>query len=767
MSNTRSSKMPATLLRGATKVMITLTAMLMLHQQLMAQQPADWVNPFIGTTNYGATFPGPVLPFGMVSIVPFNVAPLEGNEFSNTDNWCSNPYVYNNKLMTGFTHVNLSGVGCPDLGSIIIMPTTGDLEVDKDKYATSLSNEFARTGFYSARLDRYNIDAEASVTHRSGISRYTFNDGGQANILLNLGHGLTNESGAVVKMVSNNQIEGYKLLGTFCYNEDAVFPVYFVVEFSKPANRRGYWKKQPTLPGYRHEWSSTSGQYKLYESYHREMAGEDIGTYYTFNVEAGESILVKVGVSYVSIENARENLQTEQDGFDLEKVARDAFLKWNEKLSVIEVEGGTDDDKVMFYSALYHMLIHPTVFNDVNGQYPAMESPETANITGGNRHTVFSLWDTYRTVHPLLTLAYPQHQTDMINSMLSMYDQHGWLPKWELYSRETHVMQGDPALIVIADSYLRGLKDFDIEKAYEAMIKSATTEGKSNFIRPDNDFYAEHFYMPFEKPFDNSVAQALELFVADYSLSQLAKALGKTDDHQKFYQRSLGYKKYFDKEYGLLRPLLTDGTFMPGFDPTQGENFEPVHGFHEGSSWQYSFAIPQDIDGLVKLHGRKQFVEKLEYCFNEGLYDMGNEPNMGYPYLFNFVRGEEWRTQKHVRNIIRTYYGAGPDGLPGNDDTGTMSAWLLYGMMGFYPISPGNPVYTISSPIFDKVTIHLDSRYYTNDRIVIETENNSPENIYIQRMEMGGRNLRNYTISHQELIDKGHLKIYLGNKPQK
>jgi predicted alpha-1,2-mannosidase len=746
---------------------LTLATLIISSQFIWAQQPADWVNPFIGTTNYGATFPGPVVPFGLVSIVPYNVAPLPGNEYSNTDNWCSNPYVYNNEMMTGFTHVNLSGVGCPDLGSIIIMPTMGELEVDHSKYATSMSNEVAKAGFYSAHLDRYNIDAVASTTHRTGITRFTFNEAGQSNILLNLGHGLTNESGAFVRMVSDTEMEGYKLLGTFCYNEEAVFPVYFVVELSKPANRRGYWKKQPTLPGYRHVWSTTSGQYKIYETYHREMVGDDIGSWYTFDVEAGEVIEVKVGVSYVSIENARQNLEAEQDGFNLEKIAQDAFNQWNEKLSAIEVEGGSDDDKVMFYTALYHMLIHPTIFNDVNGEYPAMESPETATITNGNRHTVFSLWDTYRTVHPLLTLVYPQNQIDMINSMLMMYDEHGWLPKWELYSRETHVMQGDPALIVIADSWLRGLRDFDVDKAYEAMIKSATTPGKYNFIRPDNDFYAEHYYLPFLEPYDNSVAQALELYVADYSLSQLAQALGKKDDHRKFHRRSLGYKKYFDPHYGLLRPVLPDGTFMPGFDPVQGENFESVHGFHEGSSWQYSFAIPHDIDGLIRLHGRRNFVDRLEYVFNEGLYDMGNEPNMGYPYLFNFVRGEEWRTQKHMRNIIRTYFGAGPDGLPGNDDTGTMSAWLMYGMMGFYPITPGNPVYTLSSPIFDKVTIHLDPKYYDNDKIVIEAVNNSPENIYIQRMELGGRNLRNYTISHQDLVEKGHLKIYLGPNPKR
>lgn len=735
--------------------------------KLTAKEPAAWVDPFIGTSNYGATFPGPVMPWGMVSVVPFNVSPAKGNEYSNTNDWCSNPYVHPNKVMTGFSNVNLSGVGCPDLGSILLMPLSGELQVDHALYGTTYSQESARPGYYSSFLDRYAIQAEATTTQRTGISRYTFPKG-EAHILLNLGHGLTNESGAYMRMVSDTEIEGYKLMGTFCYNPDAVFPVYFVAEFSKPALNRGYWKEQKKLPGHRHSWDATSGTFKIYNNYFKEMAGENIGAWYSFNTEEGEQIEVKIGVSYVSIENARENLRSEQSGFAFDETAENAWKEWNKQLSTIEVEGGSEADKTKFYTALYHLLIHPNILQDANGMYPAMESPEINQVSDRNRYTVFSLWDTYRSVHPLLSLLYPEQQLGMVHSMLDMYKEGGWLPKWELYSRETNVMNGDPALIVLADTYLRGLTDFDIETAYAAMMKSATTPSAKNRMRPFNDFYLKNHYIPFTSDYDNSVSEALELYVADYNLSQLAKALGKKEDHKALRERSLGYKKYFDKDYGLLRPVMPDGSFMPGFNPIMGENFEPVHGFHEGNSWQYSFAVPHDMPGLIRLMGGdKKFIHQLETCFSEEHFDMGNEPDMGYPFLFNYLKGEEWRSQRTVRNCINTYFNTGPAGLPGNDDTGTMSAWLIYSMMGFYPITPGNPVYTLASPVFDKVTIHLNGNYYKNNQIIIETINNAPENIYIQKMQLDGQPLNKFFISHEELVNHQHLKFFLGPTPKK
>ncbi len=728
-----------------------------------SQTPADYVNPFIGTSNYGATYPGAVAPSGMVSVVPYNVSKNEGNKLNTDVGWLSNPYVYQNKTLTGFSHVNLSGVGCPDFGSILLMPTSGNLEVDYRKYGSIYSDEKAVPGYYSNKLDRYHIKTEMTATTRSSISRYTFPEG-EANILLNLGHGLTNESGALLKMVSDTEVEGFKLLGTFCYNPNAVFPVYFVVQFSKPPLKKGYWKKMEELPGPRSQWSKTSGKYKLYPVYFKEIAGDDIGAYFSWNTTEGEQIEVKVGISYVSIQNARENLNLELSKTNFEELRQQTFNAWNDELSKIKVEGGTRDDKTIFYTALYHILLHPNILQDVNGEYPAMESPLILNQQTGNRYTVFSLWDTYRNVHPFLSLIYPEKQLDMVRSMLDMYRESGWLPKWELYGRETNVMEGDPAIPVIVDTWLRGIRDFDIDLAYEAMYKSATSPGKENKLRPDNDDYLALGYVPLRKPYDNSVSHALEYYVADWNLAKLAKTLRKEDDYERFYIQSMGYKNYFDKEYGMIRPKLPDGSFLTPFDPKQGENFAPSPGFHEGSAWNYTFYVPFDTKGLIKLMGgKKDFVEKLQKVFDEGLFDMANEPDITYPYLFNFVKGEEWRTQKEVRRLISSYYKNEPAGLPGNDDTGTLSAWLVYSMMGFYPVCPGDMNYALTAPVFDRITIQLNPVFYEKDKLIIETANNNPGNTFIRTITLNNKHLNKYFVKHQELVKAGIIKFELKN----
>lgn len=725
------------------------------------QQPVSYVNPFIGTSNYGATYPGAVSPSGMVSVVPFNVTNNEENKLHMERGWLSNPYVYQNNYMTGFSHVNLSGVGCPDLGSIILMPTTGDVNVDHKQYGSTYTEQKASPGYYGTKLNKYNVKAEATATTRTGLSRYSF-PAGKSNILLNLGLGLTNETGAMAKIVSDTEIEGYKILGTFCYNPNAVFPVYFVVKFSKPAKQKGYWKKHKKLKGPRHNWSSTSGKYKLYPSYTKEMAGDDIGVYFSFDTEEEEVIEVKVGVSYVSIENARLNLETEQTGFDFDKLKNETESEWNKLLSRVLVEGGSDNDKTKFYTALYHVLLHPNILNDVNGQYPAMQTGEITSVENRNRYTVFSLWDTYRNVHPFLSLVYPEKQLDMVNSMLNMYKESGWLPKWELFSQETYVMEGDPAIPVIVDTYFRGIRKFDTKLAYEAMRKSATTGSKNNPIRPDIDDYINLGYVPLIKEFDNSVSHALEYYLADWNLALFAKELGEKEDYKLFTERSLGYRNYFDKEYGMIRPKLSDGKFLSPFNPKQGENFAPCPGFHEGTAWQYTFYVPHDIPGLKKLMGgSSSFTKKLNKVFEEDLFDMANEPDITYPYLYNYVKGSEWRSQQQVRKLIDKYFHNKPGGIPGNDDTGTLSAWLIYGMMGIYPVCPGDMNYAITSPVFDKVTIALNPDYYGKDQLIIETENNSKENVYIKKIQLNGKTYKKYFISHSDLIDSGNMKIML------
>ncbi len=736
--------------------------------------PVDYVNPFIGTTNFGTTNPGAVCPNGMMSVVPFNVMGSADNKYDKDARWWSTPYEYHNCFFTGYSHVNLSGVGCPELGSLLLMPTTGELSVDYKEYGSRYKDEQASPGYYSNFLTRYNVKTEVTATPRTGVARFTF-PAGQSHILLNLGEGLTNESGASLRQVSDCEFEGMKLLGTFCYNPQAVFPIYFVMRVNKRPAVTGYWKKQRAMTGVEAEWDSDNGRYKLYTRYRKDIAGDDIGTYLTFNTQEGEQIEVQMGVSFVSIENARLNLDTEQQGKDFSQVLAENRQRWNDDLSRILVEGGTKEQKTVFYTALYHLLIHPNVLQDVNGQYPAMESDKILT-TKGDRYTVFSLWDTYRNVHQLLTLVYPERQLQMVRSMLDMYREHGWLPKWELYGRETLTMEGDPSIPVIVDTWLKGLNDFDIELAYEAMRKGATLPGAENLLRPDNDDYMSLGYVPLREQYDNSVSHALEYYIADNALSRLADVLGKRAeakgnkeearryqaDARLFHNRSLGYKHYYSKEFGTLRPILPNGQFYSPFNPMEGENFEPSPGFHEGNAWNYTFYVPHDVKGLARLMGgKKPFVDKLQRVFDDGLYDPANEPDIAYAHLFSYFKGEEWRTQKELHRLLQKYFKDAPDGIPGNDDTGTMSAWAIFNMIGFYPDCPGEPAYTLSTPVFDKVTIRLDPKQWGRDKLVIETVRPSKESLYIRQMELGGRSLSRYRITHDELVHGGELKFIL------
>ena len=725
--------------------------------------PVDYVNPFIGTTNYGTTNPGAVCPQGMMSVVPFNVmGAVEGNRDKDS-RWWSTPYEHNNVFFTGYAHVNLSGVGCPELGSLLLMPTTGELEVDYMKYGSHYTDEQASPGYYSNILTKYGIKTEVTATPRTGRARFTFPEG-KGNILLNLGEGLTNESGATVRFVNDREIEGSKLLGTFCYNPQSVFPIYFVMRIDKQPGDRGYWKKMRPMT-IEAQWDSTAGTRKIYTSYLKEMSGDDIGTWFTFDTREGETIEVSIGVSFVSIENARENLEAEQAGRTFDDLRQAARAAWRNDLSRILVEGGTDDQRTVLYTALYHFLIHPNILNDINGEYPAMESNEILT-TQGRRYTVFSLWDTYRNVHQLMTLLFPDRQLDMVRTMIDMYREHGWLPKWELYGRETLTMEGDPSIPVIVDTWMKGLRDFDLETAYEAMRKSATAPGAENLMRPDADDYFNLGYVPLREQYDNSVSHALEYYIADFSLSRLAAALGKKEDAKLFYERSLGYRHYFCPEYGTLRPKLPDGTFYAPFNPEQGANFEPCPGFHEGSAWNYTFYVPHDIPGLTRLMGgRKAFIDKLQHVFDAGLYDPANEPDIAYPYLFSYFKGEEWRTQKLVKELLAKYFKAAPDGIPGNDDTGTMSAWAIFSMLGFYPDCPGLPEYTLTAPTFDKVTIQLDTRYYPQKELVITTVRPTSDANYIKGIKVGGKAYKGFRISHDQWVNAGQVEFILQERP--
>lgn len=724
------------------------------------KSPVDYVNPFIGTTNFGATNPGAICPQGLMSVTPFNVMGSDKNVYDKEKRWWSTPYSYENSVFTGYAHVNLSGVGCPDMGSILLMPISGKLDVDYRTYGSRYKDEVATPGYYSNYLTRYNIKTEVSATLRTGISRFTF-PRGENHILLNLGEGLTNETGAMLRKVSETEIEGFKLLGTFCYTQNqAVFPVYFVMRVNKKPQSVGYWKFQRSGETWEDEWNRDAGKYKIYSKYEKEIAGDDIGAYFTFDCSEEETINVQIGVSFVSIANARLNLEKEQAVADFDAARNAARELWNNDLSRILVEGGTEDQKVVFYTALYHTLIHPNILQDVNGEYPAMESSEI-NTTTEKRYTVYSLWDTYRNVHQLMSLLFPDRQLQMVRSMIDMYRESGWLPKWELFGRETLTMEGDPSVSVIVDTWMKGLRDFDINTAYEAMRKSAMTSGPGNLMRPDNDDYMKLGYVPLREKFDNSVSHALEYYIADWNMGQLARELGKKEDAKMFHQRSLNYRSYYCKDYGVLRPKLSDGKFLIPFNPTTGANFEPSPGFHEGSAWNYTFAVPHDMPGLIKLMGGdKKFTEKLQSVFDNGFFDVTNEPDINYPHFFSNVKGEEWRTQKIVTELLDKHFTNTPGGLPGNDDTGTLSAWAVFNMMGFYPECPGRPDYTITTPVFDRITISLDIRFYKTEKLVISTQKPDGNEVrYITDVVVDGRKLDGYRLSHKDLTESKVIRF--------
>ncbi len=722
---------------------------------LLGQAAIEYVNPFIGTSNFGATNPGAIAPRGMVSVSPFNVAGTQ-NTLEKDSRWLSNPYVHENNFLTGFSHVNLSGVGCPDLGVILTMPTTGNLETDHLKYGSTYDNEVAKAGFYSTTLKKYKVKIETTATSRAGVSRYSFPEG-KSNILLNLGLGLTNEQGASIKIVSPSEIEGMRNVGSFCYfKPNESYPVYFVAKFSKPSNEYGIWKNTIKHKGMEGQWMPYNGKKRLYKGYNKEIIGDSIGAYMSYDFKKPTQVVVRVGVSYVSIDNARENLEKETNGLSFDEIQKETARNWDELLSKIKVEGGTKDDKTIFYTALYHTLIHPNTLNDVNGEYPKMATRETLK-TKETRYTVFSLWDTYRNLQALMSLVYPKQQSDMVKSMLSIYDESGWLPKWELNATETTTMVGDPAGIVIADTYLRGIQDFDIEKAYRAMIKSATQLEK-NALRPGIKEYTEKGYLTTASAKSGSVSTTQEYNTSDFAIAQLAKVLGKKEDEQFYRERSISYRKLFDKEFNLLRPKDKDDLWITPFNPETGANFQKNLGFIEGNSWQYTFMLAHDAKGLINLMGGEEVYSKqLQKVFNTGQFDMANEPDIGYPYLFNFVKGEEWRTQEKVSKLINQYFKNTPEGLPGNDDTGTMSAWLIYSMMGIYPISPAKPSYTITRPVFDKITIQLDSKYYKNKQLIIEKKGQGK----INNIQINGKTIKSYFISHASLVNGYNLKINL------
>ena len=729
----------------------------------------DYVNPFIGTAdatvkvknlayNFGGgnTFPGAVTPWGMTAISPRNTI-----ESFNKDDFAGNPsgYIHGREYFYGFSQIHLSGVGCNEWGNILVMPTIGSPSADIDSNKSEYTGEAASPGYYKVYLRKYGILAEVSSTTRSTITKYTLDKQTRdLNIVFDLYHAIRAAHDGSIRIVSDSVVEGWNQNGGFCGN-NIDRKVFFAARFSKRAS----------------EWSTfKDGKISVRIP---EQVGATTGSILRFSLNAGESLYLKIGVSFVSIENAVLNLDTEQPDWDFEKIRSNASEAWETVLSRVKVEGGTEDNKTMFYTALYHALIHPSICSDINGDYRAMGSKRVKRISGKqkNEFNVFSLWDTYRNLHPFLTLVYPEMQIDMIRTMVNQANENGYLPKWELSADETYVMVGDPACIVIADAFVKGLTDFDAPSAFNAMIKSSTglTDNK---IRPGIAQYLKLGFIPQDNPGEwvwGSVSTSLEYYMADFAISQFAKALGKKDVASQYWKRSLGYKNYFDPQTTFLRPKNENGGWSTPFNPDTIKGSIPNAnfpcggiGYTEGNAWQYTFFVPHDIDGLKELMGEKKFVEKLKACFDSPeRFVLFNEPDMAYPYLFTYVKGSEYFTQEIIRKCIDMYFANDSGGLPGNDDCGTTSAWFLFSALGFYPACPATTCYQIGTPLFDRVTIQLNSDFYKGENFVIETQNNSKSNLYITGMKLNGRNYNNYFLDHSDIVAGGVWTVSMGEKP--
>jgi predicted alpha-1,2-mannosidase len=711
-------------------------------------QPKDkatLVNPFIGTGGHGHTFPGVSAPFGMVQLSPD----------TRVRGWdaCSG-YHYSDSTIIGFSHTHLSGTGAIDYGDILLMPTVGKLQVEPGDEAHPESGyrsrfrhetEKAWAGFYSVVLDDGGIAVELTATKRAGFHKYIFPQAEEANIILDLLHGLGPDRvlEAQIEITGNNEIAGLRRSQGWAEDQR----VYFVAQFSKPFSTFGIVEDGQIMPG------------------KKQSAGKNLKAFVKYSANAREEILVKVGLSAVSVEGARKNLLAEIPGWNFQRVKEQAQTEWNNALGKIEVEGRTSEQQVVFYTALYHALLAPNLFMDVDGQYRGMDH-EVHAAKDFENYTVFSLWDTFRAAHPLFTIIERKRTVDFIKTFLAQYEQGGLLPVWELAGNETGTMIGYHAVPVIVDAYVKGIRDFDAAKALQAMKRSAAQDHLGL------KYYREYGYVPAEYE-PESVSKTLEYAYDDWCIAQMAKSLGAKADEELYGERAQFYKNVFHPAAGFMRGKR-NGIWMEPFSPN-AVTFE----YTEANAWQYSFFAPHDVAGLITLMGgNAAFINKLDGLFSTssdltgknqpdisgliGQYAQGNEPSHHVAYLYNYA-GVPWKTQEKVRQIVATMFTNTPEGLPGNEDCGQMSAWYVFSAMGFYPICPGQDMYAIASPFFEKVTINIDAQ----TKFVIQAKNASADKFYIQSVTLDGQPYQKSYLQHADIIKGSKLIFTMGPQPNR
>lgn len=724
------------------KLALTFILLLILPSSLLAltreRNLTRLVDPFVGTSGHGHTFPGATLPFGMVQLSPDTR--LRGWE------GCSG-YHYSDHIIYGFSHTHLSGTGIPDYGDILLMPTVGDIHFDSNPdvagkgYASRFShqNEGARPGYYSVRLDDDNIFAELTTTNRVGFHRYTFPKSDRANIILDLVH-RDRVLESYLQIIDNTHVTGFRR--SEAWAKDQI--VYFVLEFSRPFVE-----------------SSLNSAGNVTTA--KEGRGTDLKAAFRFSTQEGAPVLVKVGISAVSIDGARENLTAEISHWDFERVKTDADRTWNTELAKIIVTGGNENHLKNFYTALYHSMLAPNLYMDVDRHYRGRDF-KTHRAKGFDNYTVFSLWDTFRAAHPLYTIIDQRRTRDFINTFLAQYEQGGRLPVWELAANETDTMIGYHAVSVIADAAAKEIEGFDRKLALKAMKHSA---GLKHFGLAD---YADHGFMGMEEERE-SVSKTLEYAYDDWCIAEFARREGQTDDYERFSARSQYYKNVFDPASGFMRPR-TNAQWLAPFDPREVD-----FNFTEANSWQYTFFVPHDISGLMTLMGGKPaFAAKLDALFAAsskttgreqaditgliGQYAHGNEPSHHMAYLYNYAN-QPWKTQARVRQIMDGFYQPTPDGLIGNEDCGQMSAWFVLSAAGFYPVTPGAPSYAIGSPLFPQVRFNLEN----GKSFVIRARRVSKNNLYIQSATLNGRPYLKSFITHKDLMSGGELIFEMGPRP--
>lgn len=719
----------------------------LLSTSLYARQAdyCKYVDPFIGTAEHGHVFPGATMPFGMVQLSP--------DEETTGWDWCSG-YNYSSRSIMGFSHTHLSGTGAMDYGDILFMPTIGKIRVvpgtsaDPSEGYRSLfshSTEIATPGFYSVLLRRYNIRVNLTATDRCGMHEYIYPASDSSNVIIDLHHGIGNIcSGAWVKIIGDRWVEGMRRSHGWGNNRY----VYFAAEFSKPFERFG----------------TAEGHVITRES--RRAEGDSVKAFVSFKTTENERILIRVGISGVSLAGARANLAAEMPDFHFTKYREAAHSSWNKALGRIRVEGGTHAEEVTFYTALYHTMMAPTLFEDVDGKYFGIDQKIHA-AKGFTNYTTFSLWDVFRAELPLMTIIEPKREEDFVRSILAKYEQQGFLPIWPLWGNETYTMIGYPSVPVIFDAYMKGIRGFNLDTAFAAMKHTADLNWQGL------KYYKERGYIPADKE-DASVSKTLEYSYEDWCIAQMAKRLGKMNDYRQFNQRSLFYRNVFDSSSGFMRGKLADGKWIEPFNP-----FAVTGQYTEANAWQYTFFVPQDIGGLIRLFGGKRpFADKLDSLFTAptelggrpdpditgmiGQDAQGDEQSHHIGYLYDYA-GQPWKTQAIVRKIMSKLYTDKVDGLCGNDDCGQMSAWYVFSAIGFYPVTPGQNVYAIGSPLFKKVTIELGN----GREFQIDAEGASDTNKYIQSARLNGKRYDHAFFTQHELERRGVLQLVMSGKPNK